>query len=127
MSPGLDEAITRPEFLREADLICHSTEARIEAAADDIVTAPGEPDPAEVERVARSIVIPALETEVRAIRALGAPEGDERQVDAILAATERGIRAIERDPRNLLDGAPRELRRAGQLARGYGSEQCGFR
>jgi len=115
------------EFLREADRICFASEARIEAAADDLVTGRGDPNPAEVERVATSIVVPALESEVRAIRAIGAPEGDEAQVEAILAATEQGIAAIERDPRGLLEGVPPPLARAQRRAEAYGSRQCGFR
>ena len=126
-SPAVTEPLTKVEFLREADRICHSTEVRIEAAADDLVTAPGDPDPSEVERVALSLVVPALETEVRAIRALGVPDGDERPVEAILAATEEGIAAIEAHPRDLLNGVPQPLRRAQQLAEAYGSQQCGFR
>jgi hypothetical protein len=126
-SPVVVEPVSKVEFLREADRICVASETRIEAAADDLVTGRGETDPAEVERVATAIVVPALESEVRAIRALGAPDGDEREVAAILAATERGIAAIERDPRSLVDGVPAALRRAERLAAAYGSRQCGFR
>jgi hypothetical protein len=125
--PLVEEPLAKVEFLREADRICFASEARIEAAADDLVAGRAEPDPAAVERVAIRIVVPALESEVRAIRALGAPAGDEREVEGILAATERGIRAIERDPRGLLDGIPPELGRAQRLAEEYGSRQCGFR
>jgi hypothetical protein len=71
------------------------------------------------------VVIPALEAEVRAIRALGAPAGDERRVEAILAATERGIEQIRADPVGVLDGPPPALREAGRLARAYGSAECG--
>ncbi|CAN5171027.1 hypothetical protein BH24ACT23_BH24ACT23_02540 [soil metagenome] len=108
-------------------MICNSSEARIEAAADDLVTSEEDPDPAEVERIALDLVVPALEAEVAAIRALGAPEGDEEEVKAILTATEEGIAEIESDPRALLDGVPKALRRAERLARDYGSRQCGIR
>jgi hypothetical protein len=126
-SPVVAEPLEKVEFLREADRICFASESQIEAAADDLVAGRGRPDPDEVERVAVSIVVPALESEVRAIRAIGAPAGDEREVEAILAATEDGIAAIEADPRGLLDGVPAELRRAQRLAEAYGSNQCGFR
>jgi len=126
-SPVVSEPLSKVEFLREADRICFATESRIEAAADDLVTGAGGPEPREVERVALRIVVPALESEVRAIRALGAPEGDEREVGAILAATEAGIASIEDDPRALLDGVPPQLSRAQRLAQAYGSAQCGFR
>jgi len=126
-SPVVSEPVSKVEFLRQADAICISSESRIEAAADDLVTAPGDPDPAEVERIAIDLVVPALESEVAAIGALGAPEGDEEEVEAILAATEDGIAAIEADPRALLDGVPAPLRRAQKLAQAYGSRQCGIR
>lgn len=126
-SPVVVEPLSKVEFLDEADRICFASEARIEAAADDLVTGRRDPAPAEVERVALGVVVPALESEVRAIRALGTPEGDEREVEEILSATEQGIAAIERDPRGLLDGVPAPLRRAQRLAEAYGSRQCGFR
>jgi hypothetical protein len=126
-SPVVAEPLSKVEFLREADRICFASESRIEAAADDLVAGRARPDRAEVERVAISIVVPALESEVRAIRAIGVPDGDEREVEEILRATEQGITAIERDPRGLLEGVPVPLRRAQRLAEAYGSRQCGFR
>ena len=48
-------------------------------------------------------------------------------VEAILAATEAGIEQIEANPRGLADGPPSSLRRAADLARAYGSQECGIR
>ena len=36
-APGVSQPIAKVEFLAEADRICASTNARIEAAADDLV------------------------------------------------------------------------------------------
>jgi hypothetical protein len=126
-SPVVSDPTSKVEFLRQADEICFSTESRIEAAADDLLAGKGEPAPEEVEEVAIGIVIPALETEVAAIGALSVPEGDEDQVQAILDATQAGIEEIEADPQSLLDGPPDSLVEAEQLARRYGSRQCGIR
>ncbi len=126
-SPVVSDPTSKVEFLRQADEICHSTESRIEAAADDLLTGKGDPDPAEVEEVALGIVVPALEAEIAAIGALDAPEGDEDEVQGILDATQAGIEEIEADPQALLDGAPKSLVKAEQLARRYGSTQCGIR
>jgi hypothetical protein len=123
---GVSQPQSKVEFLREADRICFSSESRIEAAADDLLAAPGRPDPDQVERVALGIAVPALEAEVQAIRSLGAPAGDEREVEAILAATERGIAEIEADPRSLATRRPPGLRQAQRLAERYGARQCGF-
>jgi hypothetical protein len=126
-SPVVSDPVAKVEFLRQADEICFSTESRIEAAADDLLAGKGDPAPAEVEEVAIGIVVPALESEVAAIAALGAPEGDEEQVEAILDATRAGIAEIEADPQGLLDGPPKSLVKAEKLARNYGSQQCGIR
>ena len=125
-APGVSQPLTKVEFLREADRICYSAEAQIEAAADDLLGEKGGPDPRQVERVALDVAVPALESEVAAIGAIGVPKGDERDVRAILDATEEGIAQIEADPRALTDGPPPALRRAQRLAEAYGSEQCGF-
>jgi hypothetical protein len=128
---GFSEVVSEPrtkvEFLREADVICRSTVARIEAAADDLLTSEEDPSPEEVEQVAIDIVIPTLESEVAAIGALGAPEGDEAEVKAILDATEAGIAEIRADPQSLIDEIPPSLQEAEKLARQYGSQQCGLR
>ena len=126
-SPVVSDPLSKVEFLRQADEICQSTESRIEAAADDLVTSKQDPSPEEVEEVAIGIVVPALESEVAAIGAIGAPEGDEAKVEAILDATDAGIEEIEADPRALLDGVPDSLREAEELARAYGSKTCGIR
>jgi len=121
------EPLTRAEFVRQADQICLSGDSRIEAAGDDLLAAGRKPSPAEVRRIALRIVVPGLEAEVRAIRALGAPPGDEPQVERILRATERGIAQIEADPEGAIEGPTPGLLEAGRLARRYGSEECGAR
>jgi hypothetical protein len=126
-SPVVSDPLSKVEFLRQADEICRSTESRIEAAADDLLTSEEDPAPEEVEEVALGIVVPALESEVAAIGALGAPEGDEEEVQAILDATEAGIAEIEADPQALQDDIPESLREAEELARRYGSQTCGIR
>ena len=126
-SPVVAEPMTKVEFLREADRICVGSEAQIEAAADDLLTGRGRPDPDEVERVALGVVVPALEAEVAAISALTPPPGDEARVRAILDATERGIAAVEADPRDVSGRVPAPLRQAQQLAEAYGSRECGLR
>jgi hypothetical protein len=126
-SPVVSDPLSKVEFLRQADEICFSTESRIEAAADDLVTGKKDPEPEEVEEIAIGIVVPALESEVSAIGALGAPEGDENEVQAILDSTQAGIDEINADPQALLDGPPESLAEAEKLARAYGSQQCGIR
>jgi hypothetical protein len=118
--------LTKAEFLAEADRICLAVESQIEAAADDY-SREDKPDPAEVRRVVTKIVVPKLRSEATAIRLLDPPPQDAREVEAILAATERGADALEQDPLAVLDGIPSELKEAERLARAYGSAECGLR
>jgi hypothetical protein len=127
--------LTRADFIEEADLICQTTDRQIEAAGDDLVAdlPPREtPSDAQVRRFALGTLIPRLEEEIRAIRALGIPPGDEKKVEEILAATRQGIAQIKRqvreDPQALRQGAnPPAIDRANKLARDYGSFECGTR
>jgi hypothetical protein len=64
---------------------------------------------------------------VQAIDSLGAPRGDEREVEAIITATKRGIAQIKADPVGVVDGPPPALRQAGRRARAYGSTECELR
>jgi len=125
---GVSRPIAKNRFLAEADRICASTNARVEAAGDDLVTGREDPPPAEVRRVVLGVAVPALEAEVRAIRALGAPAGDDDEVEGIIAATEEGIEQVRADPVGVVDrGPPPAFRRAARLARAYGSQECGLR
>jgi hypothetical protein len=124
---GVSRPIGKVEFLREADRICESTNARVEAAGDELVGGRHDPPPAEVRRIVLGIVIPALQTEVEAISSLGAPTGDEEIVSQILDATRDGIAELRADPLSALNGIPPSLRRAGRLAAAYGSTTCDAR
>jgi len=125
-SPDQPAPLTKQEFLFEADRICFAVESQIEAAADDLAGSRG-PDPAQVRRVVKRIVVPKLHSEVDAIRLLEPPRADRAEVERILEATERGSEALRRDPLAVLDGVPAGLRRAERLARAYGSSECGLR
>lgn len=124
--PAEPVPLTKAEFIFEADRICFSAESQIEAAADDYATQE-DPDPREVRRIVTRVVVPKLRAEVQTIRLLEPPAGDEDEVEAILAATERGADALDGDPEAALDGLPAPLREAERLARAYGSKQCGLR
>lgn len=125
--PGVSQPIGKVEFLREADRICESTNARVQAAGDELVQGRHDPPPAEVRRIVLNIAVPALQTEVEAISSLGAPKGDEREVARILAATREGIAQLRANPQSALNGVPPALRRAGRLAEAYGSATCDAR
>jgi hypothetical protein len=117
---------TKRGFLISADQICHSFEAQIEAAGDDLFTGKHQPDPDQVRRFALRIAVPKLEAEIDAVHSLGTPRGDEQEIAGILDASQRGVDQIRRNPELIAGGqAPPGLREAGRLANAYGSSECG--
>lgn len=67
----------------------------------------------------RVVAIPKFPGQIEEIRSLGAPKGDEQQVEAFLAAMQKTVDA----PSKLTF---KELRREGQLARTYGLVDCAY-
>jgi hypothetical protein len=124
-APAATGTPTKSQFLERADEICLSYESQIEAAGDELFADRRRPSAAEAREFASEVAIPKLREEIEAIRALGMPPGGERPIGAILAAAERGIEQIRRNPQVLISAAPPALREAGRLARRYGSRECG--
>lgn len=124
-APATTATPTKSQFLERADEICLSYESQIEAAGDELFAGRRRPSAAESREFAAEVAIPKLREEIEAIRALGVPQGDEQPIEAILAAAARGVEQIRRDPGVLIGAAPPALRKAGRLARRYGSRECG--
>jgi hypothetical protein len=117
---------TKAAFLLSADQICHSFESQIEAAGDDLYQGRRQPPPARVRRFALRIAVPKLEAEIDAVRSLGAPRGDAAEIAGILRASQQGVHQIRRNPGLTAGGeAPPALKKAGRLAKAYGSQECG--
>lgn len=75
----------------------------------------------------KAIIPPAVQKQIDRIRALGAPPGDEEEIEAFLVALEADIDAIEngaalKSP-DQLDG---KFRSSGRLASAYGIEACAY-
>ena len=112
---GVAQPQTKVEFLREADRICHSGDARIEAAADDLVGAAANRRRPRSGGWRSGSSFPRWRRRCGRSRSLPVAPGDEAEVEAIIDATERGIAEIEADPAGLVDGPPPGLREAGRL------------
>lgn len=115
-------AITQAEFITQADAICKAGNATIDAAA----TAVGDnPSAADIELFVTSAVIPGVQAQHDSIDALGAPEGDEDQIAALLAALQTGIDNLTADPGAITTAEGSPFAEANQLASDYGLQECG--
>lgn len=75
----------------------------------------------------QDIYVPSMEEQMAALRELGAPRGDEKQVEAIIVAFERWLDEVKefkgKTPPAKLQ---KEIVRAGNLAGNYGIVECTF-
>lgn len=119
--------LTKVEFIEQGDAICTKAEEGSETEAEEFAEENGfdleKATNEELEEAIAAVLVPALNQQAEEIDALGAPEGDEEQVEAIVVALEEGTAEVEDDPGLVLDGAP--LKEASQLASDYGFEVCG--
>ena len=121
-------ALSKQQFVREANLICERTDDELERASRQFFAdAPSgeEVPPEEIEEFGEKTVYPAVQDEIDRIRALGAPTGDEDQVEALLDAAQQGLDTLQDHPGQLARGAAAPaLDEASKLARNYGLDQC---
>jgi hypothetical protein len=120
------QAITKAEFIAQADEICADADAAIEETASATFTTPGPPDAATLEAFATDTLIPSLQAQHDEIAALPRPSGDEAAIDAILASLQEGIAEGTADPSLFVtDAGPAGVARATALAQEYGLQECG--
>lgn len=103
-------APTKRQFLREAHAVCYRFSKkqvrRVEAFTKDHGLDPAEPDRRERERLIGAIVIPAAEEKLADLRELQPPQGEEKKVETLLRAIEKGIRDAKAHPRWLAAPTP---------------------
>ena len=115
------EPLSKAEFVAQADEICAEGNQELETAAEDVSA---EPTDEEIAEFADDVLVPNLQQQHDDLAALGAPEGDEDAVQAILDALQDGIDVVEDDPATLLSSDD-PLEEATDLAAAYGLAECG--
>lgn len=124
--------LTKAEFVKRANAICAQADGEIDKVYGRYSRKPypggKPPTEATMNRVAEEVVIPAREKQVRRLRALGAPAGEEQRVDKILTAIEEGIEKGEEDRRTLrgTGGTEYAFAKALELEVAYGLVKCGL-
>lgn len=121
--------LTKTEFIKQGDAICKQGSSQISDEADefaeenDIDTS--NPSKEDQEEVIVSVVAPALQTQADEISELGAPEGEEEKVTAMIEALEAGAEKLEDEPGALLESKADPLAEANKLANEFGFKECG--
>lgn len=126
--PVEGKPISKAAYLKLANDICHTAFKNIAFRALPILQKAGKKserarEAAEVELLP-TVLIPGLKEEVEELRALGAPEGDEKQVEAIVKAIEDVIEKGETDPEAFQRTNP--YFEAATMAAKYGLKTCPY-
>lgn len=116
-------APTKDEFITQADAICKQGDEELQAAGRDLA-AGGKPSDEEVNQFISDTLVPNLENQAEKLRALGAPEGDEAQVNAIVDGLDKAVEEVKADPTGLASGGV-SFGEVNKLAQDYGLADCG--
>jgi hypothetical protein len=121
------ETLTKAEFIKQGDQICEKANEASEDEAEEFAKENDftleKASKAQIEEAVGEVLVPNLNGQVEDLRALGAPEGDEDQIEEILVSLEGAADEIEGDPGLIFEG--KTLEEPSKLAEDYGFEVCG--
>lgn len=90
-------ALTEDEFLSQANQICKDGNKEINQGAEDTFGG-GQPSQAEIEQFGTDVLLPSIQSQIDAIRALSAPESIADDVTTFLDDAETALGEVEADP-----------------------------
>jgi hypothetical protein len=127
-------SISKAEFIAKADAICKQSNKRMESEifkylrTNRVKGSLRKPSLEDNEKFIVAVLIPNLKREIKELKALGVPAGDEEKVNAMIAALEEGLQTAEDDTKSVAGGTSDIVFGiASRLAGEYGLETCGSR
>jgi hypothetical protein len=115
-------------YKRRAIAVCGKEGQRILAAleSEPSKAKPGEFEVPASQELADSVLIPSVEEELGELRALGAPAGEQKRIEGMLAALQQGIEKDKEIEITSLADFGRGFERFDELARLYNLGGCIF-
>jgi hypothetical protein len=115
-------SLAKPAWIAKADAICQQGNQEIEQAANEQFGKQSQqPTDAQVQQFTKESVVPSVQKQIDQIRDLGAPSGDEDQVNKMLDTVEADIDKAK--SATTLAGDP--FADGNALALQYGLKVCG--
>lgn len=123
-------SLSKAQFVKQGNAICRKGNAKIESEFEEFaenhqLQENKKPSKPVLEEATETILVPQISNQVEEIRALGTPEGDEGEVDAILGGAEEAVEEAEEDPATFAEGESAKLKEVNKEAREYGLTVCG--
>jgi hypothetical protein len=112
-------SLSKAQWIEQADAICKESNATIEAGS------PGNDATAqEVDAYVTDTIVPAVQSQLDDIRALGTPTEEGDQADAIIQEAQTALDQLKADPTALSKGQD-PFADANADAQSFGMKECG--
>jgi predicted small secreted protein len=124
------KSISKEDFIAKADAICEKGTKRLQAAIFAAVKKPQnltKVSEADQIKIVKTAMVPNVSREVKELRALGIPDGDDEKVDAMIGALEEGVETAEQDPQAVTNSSDVVFGIASRIAGEYGLTACASR
>jgi hypothetical protein len=120
-------SISKAEFVAKGNAICIAGEKAQNAAFEAFAKAHGlnnkEPTKAQMTEIVENVAGPNIQHQISAVKALGAPSGEEQQVEEALETSQQALEKLEANP-ELLFAKQSPFHEAGQQLHAVGLTQC---
>jgi hypothetical protein len=114
-------SISKADFTEQANAICSDASDELQTAGADLTDQSTQD---EVVAFVTDTAVPNFQDQHDAIADLGAPDGAEDDVDALLTALQDGIDAIKADPESFVSGDATPFEDANAAASELGLTDC---
>jgi|GEM_PF-3179629 len=116
---------SKREFVKKATAVCKKQQKAMQAQARKFIkNASRTFVKVNQRRFVERVLAPGLEAEASALRELGAPQGEEEQVEAVIAAVGLMAEKARRDPPSYFENAA-VFKEAAKVPAAYGLNACG--
>jgi hypothetical protein len=120
-------AITKAEFVAKGNAVCAKGEKAQEAEINAYVKKHGlekkKPTKAQNAEIVETVLVPNIQSQIDGVKALGAPSGEEQQVNSALELSQQTLEKIEANP-ELAFGKGDPFAAAGKQLHALGLKEC---
>ena len=120
-------AISKAEFVKQGNAVCVKGEKAQETEINAYVKKHGlenqEPTKAQQTEIVETVLAPNIQSQIDGVKALGAPSGEQQQVDSALELSQQTLEKIEANP-ELAFGKNNAFAAAGKQLHALGLKEC---
>lgn len=120
-------AITKAEFVAKGNAVCVKGEKAQEAEINAYIKKNGlekqKPTKAQNVEIVETVLAPNIQSQINGVKALGAPSGEEQQVNSALELSQQTLEKIEANP-ELAFGKRNAFAAAGKQLHALGLKEC---